>query len=278
MVTGNKIYMGSTEIVKSYLGTTQVDYYPQSKGTNWVVRTDAYSSSLVLAMPMQLASNLGMTNYYDDISATIKGTGSNYKLVPTGSGILTTTGSVKFPSDGYQTALYIGYNSAGVDAQVLGTITTTAANFGSSDFVIECFINLPSTSIGGLYNSNVFGQNSGDYLLADTSTFGSSIRFYKNGGGGPVSVTQTANQWVHVAYVRSGNNFYSYWNGTRYGNFSAAGAVNNSPDGFWRILGYAESSYECVPKLVQDFRLYIGTDKGYTGATITAPQSMIYSA
>jgi hypothetical protein len=280
MQYGSKTYLGNTEIVKSYIGSQQVDIFPQkntSAGTQYAVRTDPQSTYLTLAMPMQLATNLGMSNYYDDISGIIRGEGSggNISLVPTGSNNFTTSsvasyGGTSWATYGYQTSGYGGLLSN------YGAPTTTQTNFGSSNFVIEAYVLFPE--LDGAYHSTVFGQLSGDYLLADCSLYSPYyVRFYSGGSGQPYQNTWTANTWNHVAYVRSGNTYSVYVNGTRKGTFNRNGAVPNSPDGFWRLLGYADNSNSSLPKLTQDFRLYIGTDKGYTGTTITPPPSIIYA-
>jgi hypothetical protein len=258
------------------LFTSTAMYQQQSPtgggGVSYQFRSDPYAASLVIAQPMSQFSTLGMTSYNQDVSNLIKGSGSEFKLVPTGSvyasGSTTSYGGNSWSNEGYTNS------GAHVAGAMFGAPTTTALNFASQNFVIEAYILLPDTS--ALYNSTILGQNSGDYLLADISTYSNSIRFYIAGSGGVVATgAWTGNQWYHVAYVRSGNNFYSYLNGTRRNNFSRAGAVPNSPDGFWRLLGYAGNSNESVPKTTQDFKVYLGTDKGYTGATITPPLSIV---
>lgn len=243
-------------------------------GPTYQWRNDPYSASLVLAMPMSQFSSLGMTSYRQDVSSLIKGTGSNVSLATTGSvyasGSTCSYSTASWSAEGYTTSGGIVQSGTGA---TFGSPSTTTVNFASSNFVIECWILLPAT--GGSFNSTVFGQNSGDYLLADISTNGNSIRYYIAGSGGPVANTWSANTWYHLAYVRSGSNYYSYVNGVRKSNFSRAGAVPNSPDGYWRLLGYATSLGESVAKIAQDFRLYIGTDKGWTGATITPPMPMV---
>jgi hypothetical protein len=283
MVQGSTIYIGNTSVVKSYLGSQQVDYYPQRFDSGqFAVRSDPYSASLYLAMPYQLATNLGMTNFYDDISATIKGTGTNYQLVPSGSGTLNSSGtpvssgSYSFSNDGYSTSLYLAA-TLGSTAKNAGVITTGYTNFGTQPFVIETWIKVPDVS--ALYSSHVFGNPSGDQLLCDYSENANTPRFYINGNGGfVVSPTNPFKNgvWYHLAFVRNGGSNRIYLDGTQIYSFSYAGSVANTPDGFWSILGINDSSYAEVPTYYQDFRLYIGTDKGYNGTTITPPPSMIY--
>jgi hypothetical protein len=244
-------------------------------GPAYQFRADPYASSLVLAMPMSSFPTLGMTDYKQDVSALIKAAGSNVSLVVTGSNVYASGSTCTFSTASWSAEGYVNSGYGGTTT-MYGAPTTTTVNFSTSNFVIEAYINFPAVLIN--YHTTIFGQNSGDYLLADCSEYsgGQYIRFYIGGSGSPVSApTWVANTWYHVAYVRSGDNFYSYVNGTRYGNFSRAGAVPASPDGFWRLLGYASDANSSVPKITQDFRLYIGTDKGYTGATITPPLSIV---
>lgn len=269
-----RAFLGGQEVVvgNTFLGDSPVAYNVYNEPTyQW--RNDPYSASLVLAMPFSQFSTLGMTDYKQDVSALIKGTGSNVSLKVTGSNYFPSSSvasysTASWAANGYTTSGYAGINT------LYGAPTTTTVNFSTSNFVIECWILLPPSSIGANFNSTVFGQTSGDYLLSDISTFGDTIRFYINGAGTPQAAGWSNNTWYHLAWVRSGNNFYSYVNGTRKHNFTVSGAVNNAPDGFWRLLGYTDSN-STVPKTTQDFRLYIGTDKGYTGATITPPMPMV---
>lgn len=271
---GQRAFLGGQEIIigNSILGSSPVAFNVGFQDTfQW--RNDPYSSSLVLAMPFSLFPTLGMSDYKQDVSALIKGSGTNVSLAVTGSDYfpsssVATYSTASWAAEGYTNSGYAGRNT------LYGAPSTTTVNFSTSNFVIECYVLIPPGSVSANFNSTVFGHNSGDYLLSDFSTFGNSVRFYINGSGTPQSSPWGADQWYHIAWVRSGNNFYSYVNGARKHNFTVSGAVSNSPDGFWRLLGYADFN-STVPKTTQDFRLYIGTDKGYTGATITPPMPMV---
>ena len=281
MVQGSTIYMGNTQVVKSYIGSQQVDYYPQRFDSGqFAVRADPFSASLFLAMPYQLATNLGMTNFYDDISATIKGTGSNYKLVPSGSGTINASGSpvnsgsYNFGTDGYSTSMYIG-GTLNVAGQNAGVVKDTYTTFGTQNFVIEAWVKIPDVNV--LYSTHVFGNPSGDQILCDYSENSASPRFYINGGGSFGSPTGTqSNVWYHLAFARSGGTARIYFNGTQVYSFSNSAAINASPDGYWSLMGINQANYAPVPAYFNDFRLYIGTDKGYVGSSITPPPSMIY--
>jgi hypothetical protein len=273
---------------------TATSFYQQKStavaaGPTYSFRSDPYAANIVLAMPFCNFPTLGMTNFYDDVSAGIKGSGTNYKLVPTGS-VVGTAGPQFYPSSsqyvssgsydfstagGYTTALMIS------GSQNAGTITTTAANIGSNSFVVECWVNLKGgTFTGPPYNMFFFGQTSGDYLLLDYAYLVSAFRAYVNAGNTwattPSWAAKTNNVWYHLAYVKSGTNMYVYWNGIKIGSGTRAATVTNPTDLFWRILGNsAGNNSDGYGKLIQDFKLYIGTDKGWTGATITPSNSIV---
>jgi hypothetical protein len=260
-------------------------------GQTFSFRSDPYSASLLIACPYSTFSTLGMTNFYDNCAGAIRtGTFSNgYKLVPTGSNVGTAgpqfypsssqfvnSGSFNFStSGGYSTALLIS------GSQNAGTITTAAASIGSNSFVMECWVNLKGgTFTSPPFNMFFFGDGSGDYLLYDYANGASAFRGFINAGNAwsttPSWAAKTNNVWYHLAYVKSGTNMYVYWNGNRIGNGTRAATVTNPPSAFWRILGLSEgNNSNGYAKLVQDFRFYVGTDKGWTGATITPSDSIV---
>ena len=106
-----------------------------------------------------------------------------------------------------------------------------------------------------------------------------TFNFYTNGSNTTAAFTFTLGTWYHIAMVRSGTNKYIYINGTKIGTGTYTGAINTTTPGaitFWSILGFnSGNTNDGVAKTVQDFRFYLGTDKGYTGATITPPASIV---
>jgi hypothetical protein len=82
----------------------------------------------------------------------------------------------------------------------------------------------------------------------------------------------TLGNYYHFAFVRSGTTKSIYVNGTRVSTTTQSGDFGT--EGHCSILG-ENNVNDAVGKLVQDFRVYIGTDKGYTGATITVPSSIL---
>jgi hypothetical protein len=81
--------------------------------------------------------------------------------------------------------------------------------------------------------------------------------------------------WYYYAWVRSGNNLNFYLNNNRIAGPTALAAGDQSATtATSRILGYSDLN-EGAKGVVQDLRISIGTDRGYTNATITLPQSIV---
>jgi hypothetical protein len=245
---------------------------PIAAAAGATIRADAYSSFIAYAQPMNYFSgSFGMTSYLSDIHASIKGSGTNYSFAPSGSGTIVANGSkTAFAADGYNTSLKIsGLQNAGGFGS---TTVPSDLQMSTSNFVWEAYVNVDATitNIGMLF---AYG-NTGNWTFNSDPAY---IRYLVGPGDfyadSVDNLAKTANVWRHWAFVRSGNNFYCYWNGTRVISFSASLTVgNNTPN---RLLG-AGPDYDSVQiTQYQDFRIYKGTDKGYTGATITPPPSMV---
>lgn len=252
-----------------------------SVGPSYAFRTDAYSASLFLAVPGSQFSTLGMTSPLQDVSALIKGTGTNISLISTGSGELYASSSVlnysgsNWTSQGYTTAT-VTRNSKNLGALTWTMCTgSNGATFGTGSFVVEGFI-APVTPDWGPgpsapFQLHILGHNGGDSLLLQWS-FGTTVRFYINGNALNFTFNKTLGNYYHFAFVRSGHTRNIYINGTRVATDTAVG--NFGSEGYNAIVGF-DTSNDAVGKLVQDFRVYLGTDKGYTGTTITVPSSIV---
>lgn len=254
-------------------------------GPSYSVRTDAYSASLVLAMPYSNFSELGMSAYTQSLDGLIR-TGNqanSYQIRATGSagGSPPGTTGVLFPSastDTFSGSLWSdeGYTSslAIAQAQNAGTYVST---IGSQNFVVEFYINVQGTFTNPPFHGHIFGTTGGgggEITIQYSST--PQFRLYINGDNSwsltPNYNLGTNNQnWKHVAIVKSGVNVYVYVNGTRIG---VGTRTLNWPNSTAFILG-STSENDGLSRLIQDYRVYVGTDKGYTGATITVPQSIV---
>jgi hypothetical protein len=247
-------------------------------GATYAVRNDPYSASLVLAMPYSNFSELGMTAYTQSLDGLIR-TGNqanSYQIRQTGSAafLYPSASTVSFSAslwsdEGYTSSMAIQ------NAQSAGTYVST---IGSQNFVMEFFINVQAASFGlPPFHGHIFGTTgggAGEITIQYSST--PQFRLYINGTN-TWSTTPNYNlgfsnqNWKHVAIVKSGTNVYVYVNGTRIGVGTRALSWPNSTA---FVLG-TTSNNDGLFRLIQDCRVYVGTDKGYTGATITVPQSIV---
>jgi len=241
-------------------------------GDVFAFRTDPYSASLFLAVPGSQFSTLGMSSPLQDVSALIKGVGTNVSLISTGSGQLYASSSVlNYSGSNWATE---GYTTATVTANEknLGALPWNQLNMGNTDFVVEMFLAPVAPDWANPpFQLHIFGHNGGDSLLLQWST-ANTLRFYINGDPLNFSFTRTLGTYYYLAFVRSGSTRSIYINGTRVATNTLSGDFGT--EGYCSILGF-DGANDSVGKLVQDFRLYIGTDKGYTGATITVPSSIV---
>jgi hypothetical protein len=270
-----------------FLGTDQVfGFYNDSwAGINsystfptFQFRNDPYSASLFLAVPGSQFSTLGMTSPLQDVSSLIRGAGSNISLISTGSGQLYASSSVlNYSGSNWATE---GYTTATVTSgqKNLGALTWTMCTgsngigMGNQDFVVEMFLAPVAPDWANPpFQLHIFGQTGADSLLLQWST-GNTVRFYMDGVALNFTLVDTLGTYYYFAFVRSGTNKYIYVNGTRVASGTFTGDFDS--EGYNSILGF-DGVNDAVGKLVQDFRVYIGTDKGYTGATITVPSSII---
>ena len=245
-------------------------------GPTFQFRNDPYSASLQLAMPGTLFSSLGMSLFYSDVSANIRGTGSNVRLIPSQSAAnspllfpsqsYVNTQTYDFANEGYTTSIYQG------GAQNVGAVPVGAFAFGSGSFVVEAYIRFTSALSQPPFNNFMFGDTTGDNLLIDHNLTRQRF-FIESSDKGPAD-TYTQNVWTHWAFVRSGNNTNVYKNGTRVSTGTTTATIAGAP--YWGILGWADANLSNgAQKQINDFKIYVGTDKGYTGATITPPNSIV---
>jgi hypothetical protein len=270
-----RIYLGDFEVFGLY-DNKLIGLNPYSEAVapsvSYQFRFDPFSSSLFLAVPGSEFTDLGMAEPLQDVSSLISGVGSNVSLVSTGSGELYASSSVlnysgsNWVDEGYSTALVTA------NQKNLGALPWTSINMGNTDFVVEGYIAPVAPDWGSPpYQLHIFGEPGGDALLLQWST-GTTLRYYMNGSATTFSLTDTLDNYYHFAFVRSGTNKYIYVNGTRVatGTFSGDFGTEN----YCSILGY-DGVNDAVGKLVQDFRVYVGTDKGYRFSTIPTPLSVV---
>jgi hypothetical protein len=247
-------------------------------GPAYAIRTDAYSSSVKLAVPgTYFGSTFGQTTYYSDISSAIRGTGSDISMVATGSvfatGSVVSSGSFDFATNGYTGSIYAEDNDS------IGYASSTELPFSNNSYVVEAWVRLDERlySPGAPFHKSIargvpqtwgadisfLSQNSPNYrmrtILADVQYFTGTVIAALGG-------------WYHYAWVRSVNNLYFYQNGVRIHTASSSATQSAIPI---RILGGILDGNDGAKGAVQDIRITIGSDRGYNTATITPPDSIV---
>jgi hypothetical protein len=258
--------------------------------SSFQVRNDAFSASLVTAQPFSIFSELGMNNYTQSLDGLIRtGNQANSYLMRStaslasylyASASVVSSGSAYLWADQGYTSSISHENSANA-----GVIRTATNNIAAQNFVCEFWFN-PRQNFGDPpFHMWCFGSDAGgDNLLIQWSNSGTDLfRFYVNGN---TTWTTTPNvpqgtgivngTWYHVAFVKSGTTVNVYLNGNRIGVGTRAATINTPASARYELVGIASgNNNDGLRANVQDYRVYIGTDKGYTGATITIPQSIV---
>lgn len=282
-----RTYLGGHEVLTYQNGKlVGIDPFYVAPPPSYQFRADDSSSFLELALPGALftsgeLADSTMTNYYDDVHADIIGSGTNISADITGSTFVEDTGTIKWSSEGYGSSMQVA------DSGCWGGVLDTDLNFGGSDWVIEGYVHLnenftkpPFWKVGirhpNYYLSLDFGNpNPGGNGLArpriviDTSTTTQTQHIGSN-----FTFDAGLATWYHVAWVRSGNNLYVYFDGTQVLSATTSGNIDTNGS-LYRILRGENVTNDGLDGNWQDFRIYVGTDLGYNGATITVPSSII---
>jgi hypothetical protein len=246
----------------------------------WSYRNDAFSSSLVFATPGNLVTDLGMTYAWSDVSANIRGTGTNLAVL---TGNIQTSSLNNFASDGYTISTLVSGSGS------LRKSDDTQFEFGSSSFTIETYVNggdiVPARMIFSDYLIYNVSQTQLAFQILPPAV-GSlqtprSLRVLIGiGGAGEIIImsnplTWNVNQWYHIALVRNGNILKLYRDGIELTETVLAISLNaTNQDKF--IMGYYNTgdNNTTASVAIQDYRIYNGAAK-YT-ASFTPPPSMIY--
>ena len=235
------------------------DTYGAVKGDG--TRTDANSSSLVLAIPMDGANN-GTT--FTDESATIRGSGTAKAITRNGDTKTLTAVSKFYGSSGF-------FDGTG---DYLSIPDDADFDLGTSNFTIEGFVYVTATS-GSLQTFIAKGtgnNNQASYHIALTT--GGTWVYYLSGNGSTWSIasaitigTNVLNTWQHIALVRNGSTFTPYFNGVAGTPTTSSTALFDSNKIF--SVGADDIGNSLLTGYIQDVRVYKGVAK-YT-ANFTPP-------
>jgi hypothetical protein len=277
-----QIFLGTDQLFAFYDNKwTGINSYELAPAAPYVIRNDAYSASVQLAAPCSLfsAAPISMAQYYSDISAVVRGTGTNLVAAPTGSATEFKSDTPNnFASDGYTTSLFAQ------DAGCWGQVSATRFAIGTQQWVSEAYFyftegfNKPP-----FWNSLVRqreGVNDDWYCDIGNGNNATNVRMRLIINGTQYFTANfdiTLNTWVHVAWVRSAAGaLYGYYNGTRRTMGTDGSSIPS--DGLVKIIGGASAANDGEAATHQDLRITIGTDRGYNTATITPPLSIVTNA
>jgi len=212
---------------------------------------DAYFSSVVLLLPMD-----GTGSTFVDASGVPK----------TITAVGNATQSTAQSKWGGKSAYFDG------DGDYL---TSPAPTFGTQDWVIEGWF-YPTGSFGGTLvtarsSTAVVGgptivmDGSGvlQYFIASADNSAWQI------AGTGLGVSLTLNAWQHIAIVRSGSTLRAYKDGVGGTSVSISEGVGTNGD--LSLMAGSAAGGQTVSGYVDDFRITVGSDRGYTGSTITVP-------
>ena len=253
----------------------------------FIVRPDPYSGFVKVAVPgTQFGNTFNQQFFYSDIAPFVNSSAANVPLIATASGgsnlllisasVVTSGSTYEFRNDGYQTSIYQE------DAGTLGPVPSAIVSPGASNFVYECWVfqNERLYSPAAPFHKSIWRNTGGSNNFSIDLTFQAQnspqfrMRIIFNGTQYfSAAVSSNLNAWYHAAWVRSGNNFYWYWAGNRITGPTAMSGTQTAVN--MNLLGGDLGVNDGAKGSVQDIRVSIGTDRGYTGATIIPPNSIV---
>jgi hypothetical protein len=234
-----KAYTGNYGLVSVAAATgalpifNTTDTYGAAKGSG--TRTDANSSSIVLAVPMD-GTNGGTS--FSDQSAVIKGSGSA-KAITVNSATTSTSQSKFYGSSG-------SFNGSSASLSLADSADWA---FGSGAFTIETWAYLNS---GSLYFGQGDGSSPAFIVYGNTVYLGPSVWTDSF-----TFTTPPTGRWFHFALVRNGSTLTVYIDGAFSGSLSYSSTWPDSSD--LLTIGQTRSVY--TNGYFQDFRIYKGVAK-----------------
>jgi hypothetical protein len=231
-------------------------------------RQDPFVDFLRLAIPFNTAFS------FQDVSATIKGTGAN-KVVTAVNGAAISTSVSKF----YGASLDNGTVSQN---RYVSTPNNSDLVLTNSDFTIEGWFYFTANNIG----YQVMASHGGDSTDAQNGWVliieaNNTVTFLASDNGGwDVSLSSsqipTINVWHHIAVTRSGNVFRLFYNGIQIATQTISVTITSPSSREFRLGSYAfiPSPPKSLNGFAQDFRLYTGTGSAKYTSNFTPPNSI----
>jgi hypothetical protein len=141
--------------------------------------------------------------------------------------------------------------------------TSTSLGFGSSDFTVEFWANIPSTSGFGFFASvweDSGGSDANSSWLIRLNNNGTLLTHLMQGTSNTnnlVSGQLSTNTWFHCAYTRSGGTIYLFINGVLAQSASVSGAMNTAVRTI--KVGYQGTASNYLTGYVSNLRVINGT-------------------
>jgi hypothetical protein len=207
-----------------------------------------------------LFGNVSLLLHMNGSGSTFTDSSVSPKTITANGGIAQSATQSKF---GGSSAYFDGSND------FLSVPYSSAFALGSGDWTAECWIY--ANSLSG--DRGVFGigdPNGSDGLTLRTS--GSTLQFWTNGYNNITTQSGSIStaQWYHVALVRSGSTTTLYVNGASVATSSNAVTIGN-PSNVTIGRNYSNASEAYWNGYIDELRITKGSDRGYTGSTITVP-------
>jgi hypothetical protein len=155
------------------------------------------------------------------------------------------------------------------------TIAYNSLDLSSGDFVVECWW-YPTSNANG---QSLFAFNgSGPYSQVRVAAYSEATKYFRfltqsaatdNWISTTAGGSWTIGEWHHVAAVRGGSQFNLYINGTSVISFTSAASLVNNSSGI--AIGSLNGGGDWMGGYIDDFRVTVGSNRNFTGATIPVP-------
>jgi hypothetical protein len=147
-------------------------------------------------------------------------------------------------------------------------LTTPSIALGSGDFVVECqlYLNAISSDFTGIFDCRP-SQGAFPCLLLN----GSAISWFVSESFRISGSSLSTGQWYHIAVARASGSTRMYVNGTQVG--STYSDSNNYGSRSAPVIGalFDGLNTYALNGFIDEFRVTVGNNRGYTGSTITVP-------
>ena len=239
----NTAHAGSFTLTFRASDGVNVATAPATFTLQFSVQNSKYTSSLITSV----GANNAVNNSFDDKST------SDHTI--TANGDATQTTFSPYRHGGYSTY----FDGTG---DYITAPNHTSFDFGTGDFTIETWINIPDvTSTWLAFISRGYAQEGGWRLYKNTGN--SNLRFYWSTGGTTYHIEATStgltnNTWHHIAIVRNSSTTTIYVDGVSKGSGTISTSLNPGTYAVEIGSGVVQSSYP-ITGYMTDVRIVKGT-------------------